>query len=76
MNRISAWSFLVRRPFQNLGNQQTGRGYRPIRGDSTKIKIKRAPTIVTVTCSELSAMPPSIWRKRAYNMVISTIVEI
>ena len=34
------------------------------------------PTIVTVTCSELSAMPPSIWRKRAYNMVISTIVEI
>ena len=27
--------FLVRRPFQNLGDQQTGRGYRPERGDST-----------------------------------------
>jgi hypothetical protein len=29
--------FLVRRPFQNLGNQQTGRGYRPLRGGSTII---------------------------------------
>ena len=42
MNRISAWSFLVRRPFQNLGNQQTGRGYRSNPRGSTKIKVKKS----------------------------------